>query len=318
MTESIEQIGFSENATLFVVLLAGLKVLLAKLSNERDIVVGTGVAGRNNIQTENLIGFFVNTLALRSEIRPEMSFRELIAEVKKTFLNGYEREMPFELIIEKLNPERISNHSPLFQVMFVLQNIHLEKLSIEGLEIEPVELENETAKFDLTVSAQKVGEEIAGVFEFREDLFKPQTIERWIKSWKKLLSEVVKNPNLKIGEIDIIGNENKRRILNEWSGVKNVETAPRTPLLERLWNRIETKSDEIAIVESYEQISYGELGNRIASIAGFLTEKGVRAGDRIGIYGEPFDSSNRRHRRNYAGRMCLRSAGSESLKRTAE
>ncbi|HSL71196.1 MAG TPA: condensation domain-containing protein, partial [Longimicrobiales bacterium] len=180
LTRALKELSRAEGVTLFMTLLAGFAVLLWRYTGEGDVVVGTPVANRGRREVESLIGFFVNTLPLRLRVAGEESFAETLKRVREVCLGGYaHQEVPFERMVEELGVERRLSQSPLFQVMFALQNAPLPPMQMSGLEVELLEVEVETAKFDLTVSLSESEGELRGYVECSTDLFERETIERF-------------------------------------------------------------------------------------------------------------------------------------------
>ncbi len=195
LTRQAQALGRREGATLFMVLLAGFQALLARYSGQDDLAVGTPVAGRNRVEIEGLIGFFVNTLVLRGDLTGEPTFRELLGRVRETALAAYaHQDVPFEKLVEELAPERSLAHTPLFQVMLVLQNAPVESLEIRDLRLRPVGGAGTTAKFDLTLSLEERDGGLAGTVEYATDLFDAATIDRLIRHFERLLAAAVAAP----------------------------------------------------------------------------------------------------------------------------
>ena len=179
LTEGLKALSRKEGVTLFMTLLAAFQTLLYRYTGQDDIVIGSPIANRNRAEIEGLIGSFVNTLVLRSNFSDNPTFKELLAGVREMTLGAYaHQDLPFEKLVEELQPERSLSHSPLFQVMFVLQNTPSASLTFEGLSTSPVRIEAETAKFDLTLSMHEEAEGFKGALEYSADLFEAGTITR--------------------------------------------------------------------------------------------------------------------------------------------
>src|SRR6185369_14841295 len=202
LTRQAEVLARREGATLFMVLLAVFQALLARLSGQDDLAVGSPIAGRNRAETEGLIGFFVNMLVLRGDLTGEPTFRELLGRTRETALAAYlHQDVPFEKLVEDLAPERSLAHSPLFQVMLVLQNVPVESLEIEDLRLRPLEVEGTTAKLDLTLSLGETPEGLAGTVESAADLFDPASIERFLGHLAHLLAGATADPETPLSEL---------------------------------------------------------------------------------------------------------------------
>ena len=180
----LKALAKEQNATLFMVLLAGFLAMLYRYTSQEDINIGTPVANRNRVETEGLIGFFVNTLVLRSQISGAESFLDLLAAVRRTALEAFDhQDVPFEMLVDELAPERNMSYSPLFQVMFDVQASAVEKLDMRGLQAELLEMETGTAKFDLLLQFVDEKDGITGLFEFNTDLFDTDTVTAWWTIW---------------------------------------------------------------------------------------------------------------------------------------
>ena len=192
LTAALKSLTQQSGCTLFMTLLAAFQTLLYRYTGNEDIVVGTSIANRNYPEIEGLIGFFVNTLALRTDLSENPTFEELLNRVREVSLGAYaHQDLPFEQLIDSLQLQRSLSYTPLFQVMFVLQNTPMESLEIEGLHWEPLESNSNTAKFDLTLSMQETSEGLTGVLEYSLDLFDLETIERIAGNYLTLLTAII-------------------------------------------------------------------------------------------------------------------------------
>ncbi len=218
VTQSLKEISRREGATLFMTLLAAWQVLLARYSGQDDIVVGSVIAGRNRTELENLIGFFANTLTLRTDLSGDPTFRELLRRVREVTLGAFAHpDLPFEKLIEELHPERNLSHSPLFQVMFILQNTPQSAKELCGLGVSPVKVVNATSKFDLTLSMREEAEGLRGTLEYNTDLFEETTIARMVGHFQVLLAGMVVDPEQRIGELPLLTDAERHRILVGWN-----------------------------------------------------------------------------------------------------
>ena len=265
-----------EGVTLFMTLLAAFKVLLHRYSGETEIVVGTPVANRNRLEVEGLIGFFVNTLVLRTEVKSESSFAELTQRVKEVALGAYShQEVPFEKLVEALEPERSLSHTPLFQVMFGLQNMPLEEASMTALEMRPFRSRATTAKFDLSLAMMEAGERITGAFEYNSDLFEAETVSRMAGHLEQLLESAMAQPQARVSELGMLTAVEEQQLLVEWN-----ETAGETTELclhELFEAQVERTPAAIALMFEAERLSYGELNQRANQLGHYLRQRGVGA-----------------------------------------
>jgi hypothetical protein len=197
-----------ENSTLFMILLAAFQVLLCRYSGQEDILIGSPVANRNRAETENLIGFFVNTLVLRTVMRGNPTFRELLRQVREATLGAYaHQDLPFERLVDELQPERDLSRQPLFQVMFALQNVPREDLELVGLKLSRVGLAEVTAKFDLMLVMGEADNELLGFLEYNSDLFNNVTIRDMCGHFHNLLSSIVASPDGRIQDLQMLSEE---------------------------------------------------------------------------------------------------------------
>ena len=265
-----------EGATLFMVLLAAYQVLLARWSGQRDIVVGSPIAGRRRKEWEGLIGFFVNTLVLRTDLSGNPSFRELLGRVKEVTLGAYAHQnLPFEKLVAELQPVRDLSRQPVFQVLFALQNVPRETLQLPGLQLSRTGGGRPTAKFDLGLFVQERDGRLEGYFEYATDLFDGSTVARLAGHLKTLLEGIVADPDARISELPLLGEaERHRQIVEEWN-----ETAadyPRDKCLHELFIEQAARTpDAIALVYEDSELSYGELDRRSNQLAHHLRKLGV-------------------------------------------
>ncbi|HEX7312761.1 MAG TPA: condensation domain-containing protein [Pyrinomonadaceae bacterium] len=202
LSEALKTLSRAENVTLFMTLLAGFKVLLSRSSGQTDLVVGTPIAGRDRSETEGLIGFFINSLALRTDLSGNPRFDEVLRRVEAACLGAYaHQEVPFEKVVEELRPERSLSHSPLFQIFFGLQNAPRIRNELEGLTFEPVGLERGTAQHDLVFNITDDGRTLKGIVDYNTDLYEAQTVKRLIQHYQTLLRGVTRSPRFDLREI---------------------------------------------------------------------------------------------------------------------
>lgn len=206
LTEALKVLNQQEGVTLFMTLLAVFKTLLYCYTNQEDILVGSPVAGRTRAETKGLIGFFINTLVLRTDLSGNPSFQELLKRIRKVALEGYaHQDLPFEKLVEELQPQRDLSYNPLFQVMFILQNTPIPSvMSLPGLTLFPLEVDSGTSKFDLKLSLWESSEGLNGSLEYKTDLFDATTIARMGNHFERLLRQVVAQPDIRLSELATI------------------------------------------------------------------------------------------------------------------
>src|SRR5215208_6520348 len=197
-----------EGATMFMTLLGVYALLLNRYSGQEDIVIGTPIANRRRKELEGLIGFFVNTLVMRVGVRGEESYRELLRRVKEEALGAYEhQDLPFEKVVEELQPERSLSHSPVFQVMFVMQNAPQEEIRLSDVSAEVLEVKTSTSKYDLTLEMEESEEGLKGAIEYSSDLYDVETIRRMISHYKNLLESVSRDVEEPVSELEMMSED---------------------------------------------------------------------------------------------------------------
>jgi amino acid adenylation domain-containing protein len=284
LTEGLKELSRKEGVTLFMTLLAAFQTLLYRYTSQEDIVVGSPIANRNRRDIEGLIGFFVNTLVLRTNVSGNPSFRELLGRARKTALDAYEHQvLPFEKLVEELQPERSLRYSPLFQVMFILQNAPNAGLEFQSLSVSPVRLDTETARFDLTLSIHETAPGLSGALQYNTDLFHDATITRMIGHFQILLKGIVADADLRISDLPILTEAEKHQLLVEWNDTKT--DYPKDETLHQLFEaRAMQSADGIAVICDEQQLTYAELNRRANQLAHYLLkDAGVRPGDLVGV-----------------------------------
>ena len=275
LTEGLKELSRKEGVTLFMTLMAAFQTLLYRYTSQEDIVVGSPIANRNRRDIEGLIGFFVNTLVLRTDVSGNPSFRELLGRVRKTALDAYEHQvLPFEKLVEELQPERSLSYSPLFQVMFILQNAPNAGLEFKRLSVSPVRLDTETAKFDLTLSIHETPPGLSGALQYNTDLFDNATVTRMIGHFQILLKGIVADPDQRISDLPMLTQAEWHQLLVEWNDTKT--DYPRDKCIHELFEtQVEKTPDAIALVFEDQQLTYRELNTRANQLASYLQKLGV-------------------------------------------
>ncbi|AEI67139.1 non-ribosomal peptide synthase/polyketide synthase [Corallococcus macrosporus] len=283
LSSAVQALAQRHGATAFMVLLAGFQALLARYTSQDDLVVGTPVAGRNRAETEGLIGFFVNTLALRARPSAEKPFLTLLAEVKHASLGAYgHQDVPFEQLVEELQPERNLGRSPLFQVMFSLQNTPVPESRVPGLSMSAMDSELGAAKFFLTLALEDLPEGFAGVFEYNADLFSPTTIQRMASHWLTLLEAAVATPEQRLSELPLLSLDERHQLLVAWNNTR--AAYPReTPVHVQLAELAARAPDSVALSWEGGQLTFTALRARVRSLAGHLRQLGVGPEIRVGL-----------------------------------
>jgi amino acid adenylation domain-containing protein len=283
LTAQLKELCRREGVTLFMTLLAGFNALLSRYTGETDIVVGTPIAGRNRSETEGLIGFFVNTLALRTDLSGEPSFRELLGRVREVCLGGYaHQEVPFERLVEELQVERSLDHSPLFQVLFSLQNAPVENFELPGIEISGVAIENPMAKFDLLLDTAEVGEEVACRMQYSADLFDDSTISGLLKHFERLLEAAVSDAGQGVSRLPLLSDEERAAELWGWNQTHR-EYAESSCFHQLFEQQVARTPDAVAARYNEETLTYAKLSSRADALARHLQSMGVAPDNLVGI-----------------------------------
>lgn len=273
----------SAGGTLFMTLLAGYAALLGRWAGQDDVVVGTPVANRTRVETEGLIGFFVNTLALRSGPMTGLDVLGLIRRVRDVALDAFShQDVPFERLVEALQPERSASHSPLFQTMFVFQNIPEAPVVLPGLTLEPLTAPSIGAKFDLTLVLESDDDTIGGALEFNADLFSRETIEAFVEQWLVLLQGMAAAPTGDVERIPLMSGRERQRLLVDWSDGGPALRTDGT-VLDLLAERAAADAETVALDDGNGRITFAELAERVEGGACALRDRGVQPGDRVAV-----------------------------------
>ncbi|MDF5712391.1 MAG: amino acid adenylation domain-containing protein [Rhizonema sp. NSF051] len=282
LTEKLNVLSQNSGATLFMTLEAAFAILLSRYSGQKDILIGSPVANRNRREIEPLIGFFVNTLVLRTNFKGNPTFGELLTRVQEMALGAYaHQDLPFEQLVEELQPQRSLSHAPLFQVIFVLQNTPMSALELPGLILSPLLNESRTAKCDLTLSMIETAQGIVGNLEYNTDLFEPSTISRMAGHLQTLLCGIVANPQQRLSELPLL-TQAETALQAEWNDTR-VEYPQHRCIHELFECQVESTPDAVAVVFESEQLTYQELNARANQLAHYLRSLGVGPEVLVGI-----------------------------------
>ncbi|CAM2828153.1 non-ribosomal peptide synthetase [Prescottella defluvii] len=283
------ELGRAHNASSFMVMHAALAVLLARLSRSQDIVVGTPIAGRGDAALDDLIGMFVNTLALRVQVDPAETFVDLLARVRSADLDAYGHDdLPFERLVEVLNPVRSTARHPLFQVGFSFQNMRIGSLALPGLEIAPLEIDSDLAKFDLHVTIVDNTDDdgnpadFAVQFTYATDLFTETTARRFAQMYARILHGVVADASVPVGDLEMIDADEREQVLRRWNATQHPVDQTMT-LVDLFDAQVALVPDAPALVADTERLTYGELDARINRLARRLIALGVGPESRVAL-----------------------------------
>jgi amino acid adenylation domain-containing protein len=283
LCRSLRALAREEHATLFMVVLAAFQMLLGRYSGDTDIVVGSGIAGRTHAETEDLIGFFVNTVALRADLSGNPTFREFLRQVKTTALDAYaHQDMPFEQLVKELHPERALNRQPMFQVALALQNVPEEDLEFLGLKWTRVHAEQKTALFDLTLRLYEVEDGLRGEMEYTTDLYERESIERMADHFRMLLEQISEDSNVPIDHYSLMRTRDQR-CLSDWSGSVRA-TSPADDVITVLEHRALYSGEAAAVSFGDLSVTYAGLNGFANRVARRLIAMGVEAGELVGVH----------------------------------
>jgi len=280
---SLRSLSQREGTTLFMTLLAAFKVLLNRYSGQEDIVVGSPFTNRQRAEVENLVGFFVNTVPLRTDLSGDLPFRELLHRVKATALEAYDhRELPFEKLVEELRPERNLSYNPLFQILFAVQNNSTPIEQVAGITLHLKDVDTATSKFDLTCTVVPSESGFVTSFEYSSDLFEAKTVRRMMESFHSILEAVAKNPDQRISELPLLSAKERHKVLVEWNATGS--DYPREKCVHQLVEaQAEIQPDGIAVLQERNKLTYRELNQRANQLAHFLRKRGIGPDIPVGV-----------------------------------
>lgn len=282
LTEKLKRLSQESGVTLYMTLLSAYVILLSRYSGQNDIVIGSPIAGRNRSDIESLIGFFVNTLVLRIQLEGCDNFLELLKKVRCCTLDAYDhQDIPFDLLVEKLQPQRSLSYSPLFQVGFSLQNTSMEKLDLPGLTLTPLEVEKNTVRNDLILSIEETEAGLIGYWHYNTVLFHTATIERLKEHFLTLVEGIVSNPQQSIAQLPLL-TASEHIQLSAWN--QTSEVYPNQSCIHKLFEAwVEKTPDALAVVFENEQLTYQQLNHRANQVANYLLSLGVSEEVPVGI-----------------------------------
>ncbi|HWW75721.1 MAG TPA: amino acid adenylation domain-containing protein, partial [Pyrinomonadaceae bacterium] len=285
IAEGLKRLGREEGATLFMTLLAAFQVLLHRYTGQTDLLVGTATAGRDRAEVQSLIGFFVNTLVLRADLSGDPGFREFLRRVRGVTLGAYaHQDVPFEKLVEELNPERSLSYAPLFQVAFGFEPLQDEErlTAMPGLTMTAFRNDNETAKFDLVLYVFETAGGLSAALHYSSDLFEQATVKRLLGHFRTLLEGVIRRPEQALSELPLLGEAERHEILYEWNATE-VEY-PRDKCIHELFEQRAARTpDTTAVVYEGRRLTYGELDARANQLAHHLRGLGVGAEVAVGL-----------------------------------
>jgi len=283
LSQALRRLSQREGVSLYMTLLAAFDTLLYRYTGQEDLLLGSAIANRNRGDIEGLIGFFVNTLALRTDLSGNPTFTELLSRVREVALGAFaHQDLPFEKLVEEVQPERDLSQSPLFRVLFVLQNAPMSELKLNDLSLNLLLVDNDTAKFDLMFSLEDREDGIAGVMQYDAELFDHATIDRMLAHFERLLHGIVANPSQPIAAIPMMSERERQQVLVEWNNTHT--NYPRESTIHELFAEQAKQTPDLVAVESAGQtLTYSELNRRANQVARYLQDSGVQAGEKVGL-----------------------------------
>jgi amino acid adenylation domain-containing protein len=282
LSQSIKAFCRTHGLTLFMVLLAAFKVLLHRYTGQQEIIVGSPIANRQRKELEGLIGFFVNTLPMRTNVSGDLRFLDFIERVKEAALGAYaHQDVPFEYLVEQFHPDRNLSHSPLVQVIFNFEAAARDTAKLSGLDATILNSESEAAKFDLTLFASDHGSEIFGTIEYNVDLFNRETIERMGGHLLTLLSAAIADPAQRIADLPLITRHERYKMLTEWNAT--AAACPQLCAHQLFEAQVQRTPHANAVIFQNQELSYSELNARANQLARHLGALGARPGTFVGI-----------------------------------
>jgi amino acid adenylation domain-containing protein len=283
VSDALKELSRAERVTPFTTLLAAFHTLLGRYTGQQDIVVGSPIAGRTQAETEGLVGFFVNTLALRLDLSGDPTFVELLHRAQEVALGAFaHQDLPFEKLVEELQPERDLGHTPVFQVALAYQNFPSHKLELPGLTLQSEATETGSAKFDLMLYTWQRADGLRAVLEYNIDLFDAGTMIRMLSHFGTLLESIALNPNQRLSQLRLLTQEEEHQLLGEWNATAS--DSPDDRLIHRLFEEQAARTPQTVAVQVGDQrVTYRELDRRANQLAHYLRAHGVGPEVRVGV-----------------------------------
>ncbi|OYE02705.1 non-ribosomal peptide synthetase [Nostoc sp. 'Peltigera membranacea cyanobiont' 232] len=275
LTDVLRQLSQQEDATLFMSLLAAFNILLYRYTDQEDILIGSPIANRNRAELEGMLGLFVNTLVLRNNLSGNPSFREFLRRVREVTLDAYaHQDLPFEMLVEKLQLERDLSRNPLYEIMFVLQNTPTSVQQVSGLTLHNLEFDSGTAQLDIFLSISESQEGLTGYLEYNTDIFDSTTITQFINNFQTLLGNIVVNPEQHISELSLLTASEQEQLLLKFN--QTYTDYPQDVSLNQLFEQqVELTPDSLALISQSEKLTYRQLNHRVNQLAHYLQKQGV-------------------------------------------
>ena len=286
LSQALRALSHRESVTLFITTLTAFKILLFRYTGQMDLLVGTPIANRTRAELEGLIGFFVNSLVLRTEMSGELTVRDLLCRVRETCLEAYaHQDLPFEKLVDVLKPNRDLSRTPLFQVMLAFQNLAVTALELKDVVVTPLEMETRTTPFDLVLDVDDSAEELKGIWQYNIDMFDEQTVQRMSNHWVRLLEAMVAEPEGRVNELPMLSQAERTQLLVEWNATAMVY--PATQTIQALFEaQVAQTPDATAVSMNDVMLTYRELDVRSNRLAAYLRRHGVGPESRVALFVE--------------------------------
>lgn len=284
LTNALRDMSRQSNSSLFMTMLATFQVLLHRYSGQTDIAVGTPVSGRQHPDLENVVGMFVNTLVLRGKFSELLAFSDFLNEVRSTCLDAFaNQDIPFEKLVEELQPDRDMSRNPLFQVMFIMQTDFWQSFDLPDLQVTPASIDPGTARFDLTCSVMENGDELVVSFEYSKDLLEPTTVHRMLRHYENLLTAIAKYSFQQITDLPLLTAEEQQQLTDAWN--ETTTDYPENACVHQLFEaQVALLPEKIALTCHHQEMSYRELNERANQFAGYLQKCGIGMNQLVGVY----------------------------------
>jgi len=282
-TSSLKALALKQGVTLYMLLLAVCNTWLSKLGGEDDIIMGTPVAGRRHVEYQDIVGMFVNTLALRNFPAPGRAFADFLTGLKERTLEAFQnQDYPFEELVDRVVKDRDTSRNPLFDVMFVFQNTDTPQIEIPGLILKPYEFENKAAKFDLTLDGMEKDGKLSFSLEYAARLFKEETARGFCVYFKNIINSIIGNPGMRLVDIEMMGDEEKAKILEIANGVEEYVDVSET--IHGMFEKVApVNRDKVALVFRDGRLTYGEVNRKADELAHLLRNNGVGGDSIVGL-----------------------------------
>ncbi len=277
------QLSQEQESTLYMTLLTAFQVLLYRYSGQDDFTIGTPVANRTRNEIEPLIGFFVNTLVLRCSLSGEQTFGALLTQVKNTVMEAFDhQDIPFEKLVDALDPQRDMSRTPLFQVMFSMQRSDIQEVELEGVRFKPYVMESRTAKFDLNLEMVEHTNRLVGIIEYKTALFREETVQRMLNHFITLLENISANSRQSISSLPLLGTDEKKQVLNHWIP-KTLDFPSDQCIHQLIEQQAQLQPQAFAVGINDEALTFKQINNRANQLSAFLLKTGVERESIIGI-----------------------------------